>query len=226
MSISVNTLVTTSTVDSDSNWMTNAYSAFALPLKLRSLPSSNVFGNYGSRGGFRTPNPAVNSRMLYRWATLELKWHGRWVTLPHFTVLETVAFLVCHVHIMRVWWIASITVIYRHSRKLEPAARIELATDGLQNHCSTAELRWHKNCFTKGIFSPLVGSQIIPNPTGVSDFPRPASTGFDLVQNSKHSWRTTVLPSLIMKTLYHHHPFTSTKNRHFFEVTVDIVQKG
>ena len=73
MSISVNTLVTTSTVDSDSNWMTNAYSAFALPLKLRSLPSSNVFGNYGSRGGFRTPNPAVNSRMLYRWATLELK---------------------------------------------------------------------------------------------------------------------------------------------------------
>jgi hypothetical protein len=34
------------------------------------------------------------------------------------------------------------------------------------------------------------------------------------------------LPSLIMKTLYHHHPFTSTKNRHFFGVTVDIVQKG
>ena len=31
----------------------------------------------GSRGGFRTPNPAVNSRMLYHWATLELKWLPR-----------------------------------------------------------------------------------------------------------------------------------------------------
>ena len=68
MSISVNTLLTTSTIDSDSNWMTTAYSAVALPVKLRSLPSPNVFE----------------------------KWQSGWVTLPHKAVLETAAFLVCH----------------------------------------------------------------------------------------------------------------------------------
>jgi len=30
------------------------------------------------------------------------KWHGRWVTLPHWAVLETAAFLVCHVHIHKI----------------------------------------------------------------------------------------------------------------------------
>ena len=94
--------------------------AVVLPIKLRSLPSPNVFGN----------------------------WHGRWVTLPHWAVLETAAFLVCHVHIVRVWWIASTSVIYRYSRKLEPTAGIEPATGSLQNYCSTAELSWRLKNFS------------------------------------------------------------------------------
>lgn len=39
-----------------------------------------------------------------RYANGALKiWHGRWVTLPHWAVLETAALLVCHVHIIN-WW--------------------------------------------------------------------------------------------------------------------------
>ena len=30
-------------------------------------------------------------------------------------------------------------------KQLEPAARVELATDGLRNRCSTTELRWQVN---------------------------------------------------------------------------------
>ena len=36
---------------------------------------------------------------------------------------------------------------------LEPAAGIEPATGGLQNHYSTAELRWHQSLANKGVFA-------------------------------------------------------------------------
>ena len=48
MSISVNTLLTTSTIDSDSNWITSAHIAVVLTIKLRSLPSPNVFEKMAS----------------------------------------------------------------------------------------------------------------------------------------------------------------------------------
>ena len=48
--------------------MSSAHGAVVLPIKLRSLPSPNVFE----------------------------KWQSGWVTLPHKAVLETAAFLVCH----------------------------------------------------------------------------------------------------------------------------------
>ncbi len=52
--------------------MTNAYSAFALPVKLRSLPSSNVF-EIGSKRGQRSPNLSGNNRMLYQLSYLGIK---------------------------------------------------------------------------------------------------------------------------------------------------------
>ena len=68
MSISVNTLLTTSTIDSDSNWMSSAHMQLFYQLNyVRCL------------------------HLMYL-----KKWQSGWVTLPHKAVLETAAFLVCH----------------------------------------------------------------------------------------------------------------------------------
>ena len=113
MSISVNTLLTTSTSDSDSNWMSSAHGAVVLPIKLRSLPSPNVFKKW---------HPLKESNFPSR------IWSPTRLTLEHWRILNGSLCRCCPgyswVKVRWLSWLSNRPLNWRFSEDLNPKLNV------------------------------------------------------------------------------------------------------